>query len=298
MVMTTTTLGAAAALATAFAWSVATLLFKKSGEHISPVALNYFKNVVGLALLLVTMLAAGSTLAPEAPLCDLLVLLASGAVGIALADSLFFASLNMLGAGRSAIVDCLYAPFVVLFSMAWLGEALRWQGALGGLLVVGAVLLSSAHVATLEVPRRQLWLGIAYGALAMALTAAAIVAAKPVLTRYSVLWATSVRLCGGVAALSVYALVHAPTRRVAFRAFLPQRAWRFALPGSIAGAYVALLFWVAGFKYTSAAIASILNQTSTILVVLLAALFLHERLTPIHALAAALAFIGSVLVLV
>ncbi len=296
-VVSDATLGAASALGTALVWSIATLLFKKSGERLGAVALNYFKNGVGLLLLAATLVATGASLPAETPAADVLILLASGVVGIAIADSLFFSSLNVLGAGRSAIIDCLYAPFVVGFSTVWLNESLSWRSGLGGALVIAAVAMTSTRVASLDVPRRHLWLGVFYGALAMALTAAAIVGAKPVLERYPVLWSTSVRLLGGFVALTLYALLHPPTRRVAFAAFVPQPAWRYALPGAVAGAYLAIVLWVAGFKYTSATTAAMLNQTSTVLVVVLAAVFLHERLTPMHAGAAVLAFVGSALIL-
>ena len=51
-------------------------------------------------------------------------LFASGVVGIAVADTLVFAGLNILGAGRAAVVDCSYAPILVLFSFLLLGETL------------------------------------------------------------------------------------------------------------------------------------------------------------------------------
>jgi drug/metabolite transporter (DMT)-like permease len=55
--------------------------------------------------------------------------------------------------------------------------------------------------------------------------------------------------------------------------------------------------WLAGFKYARAAIAAPLNQTSTMFVVLLAALFLGEPLTKVKLLAVALAFSGAAIIL-
>ena len=39
---------------------------------------------------------------------------------VCVADWLFLTSLNLLGAGRNAILDCLYSPFVIFF--AWIGH--------------------------------------------------------------------------------------------------------------------------------------------------------------------------------
>jgi drug/metabolite transporter (DMT)-like permease len=55
-------------------------------------------------------------------------------VGIALSDTFFFQCLNLLGASLTAVVDCLYSPFVILFSFLFLGERLSFRQILGGLI--------------------------------------------------------------------------------------------------------------------------------------------------------------------
>jgi len=55
--------------------------------------------------------------------------------------------------------------------------------------------------------------------------------------------------------------------------------------------------WLAGFKYSHAGIAALLNQTSTVLIVLLAALVLNEPLTKLKLVAVSMAFAGVALVL-
>jgi drug/metabolite transporter (DMT)-like permease len=64
------------------------------------------------------------------------------------------------------------------------------------------------------------------------------------------------------------------------------------------GNYLAMLLWIGGFKYNSASVASILNQTATLFTVVLAVVFLGEKLTGRKLVAVALGFVGSVLVLV
>jgi drug/metabolite transporter (DMT)-like permease len=54
--------------------------------------------------------------------------------------------------------------------------------------------------------------------------------------------------------------------------------------------------WIAGMKYTMTGIAAIINQTSTILILLFATVLLKEELTVRKAVAAALAFGGIALV--
>jgi drug/metabolite transporter (DMT)-like permease len=135
------------------------------------------------------------------------------------------------------------------------------------------------------------------GAASMALMAVSIVMVKRQLEVLPVVLATSIRLVGGLAILGVVGLCHAPTRRELRATLSPQPAWRHALPGSVLGAYLALILWIGGFKYTSASLASILNQTSALYIVVLGAIFLREELRPAHVAALAMALSGSVLVL-
>jgi drug/metabolite transporter (DMT)-like permease len=270
------------ALSCALLWAVAVILFRKSGETIEPVALNLFKGAVGLLLFTVTMLITGEAFAPEgASAADWIVLLASGALGIAIADSIFFASLNRLGAGRSAIVDCLYSPFVVLCSALYLGEP-RGPFLLPAMgLMVAAILVGTwnpeKNVAQ-PTERRVLHTGVGLGVLAMLFMAIGIVWAKPVLDRSPPMWATTVRLVGGVLFLTVQGLMPRWRRGVA-AVFRPGPHWKVALPAAFIGTYLALFLWILGMTYTQTNTASVLNQSSTVFVLILATIFLREPLT-------------------
>ena len=68
------------------------------------------------------------------------------------------------------------------------------------------------------------------------------------------------------------------------------------MPAAVLGAYLAMIVWIAGMKYTQASTASILNQTSAIFVLPVAALMLHEAITARKLVAVALAVAGVVLV--
>jgi len=143
--------------------------------------------------------------------------------------------------------------------------------------------------------RREAALGVALGLASMALMAIGIVIAKPVLNRVDAWWAAWVRVLGGTALLAVQALL--PGNRAAVAAcFRPSHVWRFTVPAAVIGAYFAMVIWVLGFKHTAAGVASVLNQTSSIFVLILAALFLRERVTVRKVLAITMAFAGAMVV--
>jgi drug/metabolite transporter (DMT)-like permease len=290
--------GSTSALLTALSWAVAIVLFRRSGDGMPPAALNYFKNTIGLLLFVLTFPIVGTQLCRPIPAEDVILLFLSGAVGIGVADTFLFHSLNLLGAGRSAIVWCLYSPSIVLFSFLFLDESLTWLVALGTLLVAGSIVLTGVERRSPSLSLGDLLEGVISGIAAIALMGLSIVVVKPVLELHPVLWSTTLRMFGGFAVLSILVLVSRKMRQQVAAAFRPTSVWRFALPGSIVGTYVALLFWIAGFKYSQAMTAGVLNQTSTLWVVLLATLFLKEKLTAPRLSAMLLGFAGSVLVLV
>ena len=285
------------ALLCALVFALAVVMFRKIGESVPPVALNLFKGVVALVLLLPTMALLGVPFVPpDASLADWGLLAASGVLGITVADTLFFASLNRLGASGSAIVDCLYSPLLILCAFVYLGEPIGAVLLLAMGLMVAAILVGTSQPARRDQPtdpteRRR---GVAFGALSMLLMAVSVVMVKPVLDRSDVLWATTVRLGAATVFLTAQGLLPAH-RRAVLCVFRPSRSWRITVPAAVIGTYVAMLLWIAGMKYANTSVAGVLNQTSTLFTPLLAALFLRERLTRRTAVAVAMGFSGAAL---
>jgi len=274
-------LGQACALLSALVWAFALVLFKRSGERIGPLALNLYKNVVGLVLLGLTLAALAlrpgqPTPWPALPGDELCLLLLSGAVGIALADTLFLAALNLIGVGLLSIVDCLYTPFVILFSWLLLSERLTAYHYVGAGLILLAITVASRPRLPVRRTRKQVVGGILLAAVSLALMALGIVIAKPSIERLPLVWSTTVRLVGGVIFLALFGLLGSNLHAI-WTAFRPSATWKYALPGSVLGTYVCLLLWIAGFKYTHASVAAVLNQTTIVFASLLAALLLKEH---------------------
>jgi drug/metabolite transporter (DMT)-like permease len=293
------TLGRLCAFLTAIFWAMAVVFFKMCGETITPLALNLFKNTIGILLLGVSLIAIQSGFGDLAGLSreDLVILAISGILGIAVADTLFYMGLNRVGVGIQSIVDCTYGPFAIIFAVFFLDERLRLPHYVGTVLILIGVLISSKHKPPAGATRSQLGWGILFGTLAMALTAGGIVYAKPVLTKLEcpLLWATTIRMIAGTLPLVAFALIRKDRART-FRLFTPSRVWRVAIPGSILGGYMAMLFWVAGFKFANASIAAMINQTSVVFALIFASLILKEVFTRRKFVAVAFAICGGCII--
>ena len=284
------------ALACGLVWAFAVVLFRKSGTTVSPLALNLFRVVISSVMFIITMIFLKIPLLGQAPLQDYLILMASGVVAIAIADTLFHMSLNSVGAGINAIVDSFYSPSVLIFAYFILGERVTPVQLLGmGLLVTGLIIATrvSPPVGT---SRRQLVVGIALGVTGMAFLGFGIVLAKQVLPGANVIWATSVRQFGSLLALIPVSLIR-KDRKKTWLVFIPSPSWKYSLPGTVLGSYGALILWIAGMKMIPAGKAAILNQSSTIYILLLATLLLKEPFGPRKALAAIFSIIGVLLVI-
>ena len=291
-------LGKAVALLCALSWGFAVILFSHAGKRMRPVALNLFKTAVTALFLAGAMVIWNvPVIPPGLSAGDWGVVALTGFLGITIADSLFFICLNLLGAGMAAIVDCLYSPMVLLFSWWVLSETPSMAKVTGAFLVVMAVLVASIQPRAPGAGWRRMAWGVLSGGSAMALMALSIVLMKPVLNRTAFLWVTEMRVLTALVFLLLQVAIHR-NRKSIMHEVLDTRRWRHALPGAIMGNVIAMTLWVAAFKFTDVASAAILNQTSTIFIVILAAVFLKERFTLRRLTATLLAFGGAILVLV
>lgn len=294
-------LGQACALLTAVLWGYAVVLFKLSGERFGPVALSLFKNTVGLVLLVGTLAALmlwnprGLALLGQQHPGDLCLLLLSGIIGIAIADTIFFHALNLVGVGLIAVLDCAYSPLVILFSWLLLCETLTVPHYVGAALVVSGVFTATRHKLPAGRTRGQITLGVVLALAAIAMMAFGIVIAKPIIEDLPLLWTTTVRMTAGAFFLALFALLGRGWRRH-WTVFRPSPTWKTALPAAIIGTYLCMVLWMGGFKYTHAAIAAVLNQTSVVFQSVFAALIIKEAFGVRKIAALVLSIVGVIVV--
>lgn len=288
----------AAALGSAAAWAAAAILFRGVGAQASPAASTLLKGA--WSLLLLGLLVAWLRPAPPT-LPELLWLVPSGLLGVAIGDTAFFAALARLGPSRTMLVGSLGQALTVLLAVALLGEHLALRDWLGVGLVVGGVgFVLRADVASAPSSdgeaavgaRRELRVGVAVGVLATLAHSLGVLTAKVGVTDASALSATWVRLAAGLAGLVAVQALRGRLREDLAQARRPDLQGRFLL-GVALVAFGGLWLSLLALKHAPASLAATLMSTEPVFVLVLARLFLGEPVRPRAAVGAVAAVLGA-----
>ncbi len=282
-------IGMLAALGSAFSWSLGAVLFKDLGESLSSFAMTLVKGGVSVLLLgAMTLLAGGyGAVGGDA----WLYLVASGLLGIALSDTLFFGALKEVSPQALTLLFTRGQVATVLLAVAILGEALPLQGWAGIALIIAGVFVGmfpGAGEGGRSTPR-----GIVLGLASVLAMSVAAILTKKGLGGVSTLCATFIRMLAGTAGMLA---VGVATRRLGGWV-APFRDVRLAVRFALSVSLITFGgFWLAivAFKYTSVAVANSLIATEPVFVLPVAALFLKERVTPQAAAGAVIATLGVV----
>ena len=270
-------IGEACSIASALTWAGGVIIYKRLGESMPPLRLNLIKNLIVLGMIVPTVLLAHGFALPDLPPSAIALSLTSGVLGIAAGDTLYFRALNTLGAGRMGIVGNFYSPFVIVLSFVFLDERLNALQLIGFALVSGGVLIVSSHDPQQRLTPAMLRRGAMYGVCAILLMAIAIVMVKRVLEAQPLLWIVLLRLFGGVLGMLVLFAVRREPLWTRDGSAAPLR-WPLLVAAAFLGQYVSMVLWMAGYKYAEASVAAVLNESASVFIVLLAALFLREGL--------------------
>jgi drug/metabolite transporter (DMT)-like permease len=283
--------GELCSILSALAWAIGLMFYRQLGARLPPLQLNFLKNLLVLGMLLPAIPLVHGLAIPHFTGLQLAAAIASGVLGIGVADTLYFRALNELGAGRMGILGNFYSPFVIVLSFAFLGEHLLPAQLAGFALVTAGVWVAAwprkvarglvpdtpIGGAAPEPPPPHPLRGLAFGLSAVILMAVSVVLAKRVLEAQPLLWVTGWRMVGAIVGMGVIALARGEGR--AMFGVVGGIPWgRLALAAFI-GQFLAMILWLAGYKFTQASVAAILNETASVFILLLAAIWLKEPLT-------------------
>jgi drug/metabolite transporter (DMT)-like permease len=282
------------AIGAGFFWSLSVILMRISGLTIPPLPLTLFRSFVAIVGFVVVLLFTGDPLLPKYDAMIWLRLVASAILGISIADTLFAAALNRLGASLQALADCIYAPSVAVVGFFLFGEGLTAWELIGGALVISGVFVGMVKTKEIDDPR-DLIVGTLLAAGAHVIMALGILMVRDVIREGSVIWIAAFRFLVATAGLALFALARGKVDDITM-GFRRRDTWKHMIPMGLLGSFLATLLWIAGFKYETPGRAAIYNQMSTVFIILLAWLILKEKMTPRKLAGVALAIAGALLV--
>ena len=305
-------LGISIALLCAVTWALSLIMLKKAGQSIHPLVMNFGKNALGFILLVPTALVIDGPPPLQLSSDNLMRIGLSGFFGVGLADAFMLAAMRHLSATSVAILECLFAPFILILSMLFLEEALITQHLWGGVLIMASLFIvlpeaegaaegsqgldQTSSLSSEQKPfRANIWLGSAMMSLGLLITAGGILLVKPSFTTVPLFWLIAYRMGIGTISSSL-ALYYCPKPLQQLKTLWSCEQKGIVYGSFVMSSYIALSLWVAGYKYLQAPIAAILNQTSTIFTVLFAVVLLRESLTFKKVASALLASIGVLLI--
>tara|TARA_S200000501_G_scaffold118873_2_gene111652 strand:+ start:23007 stop:23906 length:900 start_codon:yes stop_codon:yes gene_type:complete len=294
-------LGEILSLGSAITWGISVSLFKIIGNSVSPYILNPLKNTIGTILFVLTTLLISDISAVNAlSINETLILALSGIIGITIADVLFLISLNILGTSRSAIINTIYSPMVIMLAYFILDESLTVADIVGGLMILLSILYLSFNQEKSNIS--NLNKGLIIGILAYSLMALGIIMVKPILNRFSnsiemQLWIIIFRLIPGTLLSYITMSFMMKKKEIVFQ-LSNKKIWPIILLGSFLGTYVGFAMWVIGMAKTSASIASILNQTSTIFIAFFGWLILKETFSRKMMICFFISIIGAFIIII
>jgi drug/metabolite transporter (DMT)-like permease len=286
-------LGETAALLTAACWACTSILFGFAVRSLGAFRMNLIRITLATVMLGgVALLVLGTGWLTAARPRDLLILSASGLVGLTLGDWAYFQSLNLLGPRLGTLFITLSPPITALLGVLVLDEHPGPRGLVGMALTIAGVAWVVLERPASGTPRGHRIRGAVCGVLGSAGQAVAYIMAKAGMAGgISPLPAAAVRMAAATVATFVLALV---TRR-AVESINPGRDRRViaaTVAATVLGPGVGIWLSLVAVQHTQAGIASTLISAVPVLVLPLVVFVHKERVSPRAVLGALLAVAG------
>jgi len=270
--VTTTLAGEAACLTAALLWAVSLAVFRASIATHGARTINLAKCALASVLQGATVLALGQAEALwGAPGRDLVLLAASGMIGLTLGDTALFAAVTRIGLHRTLLLQTLSPVFAAILAAVWQGEQPTIAQAVGAATVlvgVGVVVApsrtkrpESAGPGKASGARSWAAAGVFLAILAAFGQGSGLVLAKVGMAGIPVIAASFFRLAAAAIGLAMLAVAVGRLHRLGPVARSRRDLIR-VVPATFFGTYLALFAMMAGVALAPASVAAVLLSTS------------------------------------
>ena len=272
--MSITTIGIIIALISTASWALCTTLLKKFGEKLEPIGMTTYKTILSFIILAVIIFLTGETF--DIGFSNIFKIALSGILGIAIGDSLFFASLNRLSPLVLSII-LFVGPdlFSGIFGFVFLNEMpslYQWIGIFCILTGLFLFMLQSKNNDNDDTTRKTTFIGLIFAILSLVCTAIAMVIIKPVLINVPVITATMYRMFFSAIVLLIFGVFSKKVFK--WKNILSDKKYNLKLSGTLALATIGG-FWLSlvAIKYCKLIIASTVMSLEPLFILIFMILF-------------------------
>ena len=284
-------IGIIAALGSAASWAFATVVFDRLGKVIPAAGMTFFKGLFSLVLMLILILCTGGF--DTLSLHDFFFLALSGIIGISIGDTLFFRSLQDLGAKVQVLYFMLGQIVTMLLSFLLLGEVLSVEEYVGAMILLCGIMIVTIGKQE-DHPNKVR--GIIGGFASILCFSISSIMVKVSIVDVGVPTATFWRMF--FSTVSVMFIGFTSKRFVTWYTPLKQtRTLLLFLLNVVVITYGGFLLSMLAIKHITVSLASVLSATEPVFVLALAFLINHERVSRRELIGAAVTIAGLLMIL-
>ena len=298
----TSRIGEIAGITASLTWAIGSLVFSRAAAPAG--ALNLFKNCVAAALFLATVVLGG-VLRGQRPFegCEpsgAAWLAGSAFIGIAVGDTLYLRSLQILGARRCLVLTTFAPPIAGILAAFIFNESLRPLAWCGMGVTLGGVCWVLLDRTTAAEPSGRYpgstRVGVLFGILGAACQALGVILSRQGMERMDPLEAACFRLVTAAIITLLYAVATSKLRPWLRHLAHPGVAGRLAA-ASASGTFLGIWLSLISYKYAEVAVATTLTSLTPIFILPILWIFLGQRIRVTAVLGALLAVGGVALLL-
>ena len=259
-------IGEIAALSAALLWAISSVVYTGLGLRISPLKLNFYKGIIAIAFIGITLAIQGTALLGISQ-STIALLSLSGVIGIGLGDTAYFSALNSLGARRTLLLETASPPIGALLALIFIGERLNSLSWCGILLTITGIawVISERNLANNMSVSRQ---GVGWGLMAALAQAVGSVISRFALVRSNIspLESTLIRLLGGTVVVVGLLFLSAIKNKTEAKIALSIRSLGIITVVALASTYFGIWLQQTSLKFAPTGIAQTFLATSPLFV--------------------------------
>jgi len=290
-------IGEIAALATAFCWTLTSMVFEWAGKKVGSLSVNLIRLIMAFLMLgLYTLITQGHFLPSGVGSHGWIWLSISGLIGFVIGDLLLFQAYVVVGARISMLIMSLSPPLTALFGWLIIGEKLSLANSIGMMITIWGIAL-----VVLAKPKIGKKISFHYPVkgILLAMGGAAGQGLGLVLSKFGMkgldpFMSTQIRAISAIIGFSLLFTITKNWNKI-FSAFKNKQAMIGISIGAFFGPFLGVSLSLLAIQHTSTGIVSTLNSLTPVLIIPFAIFWFKEKITLKEFVGAVIAVLGVII---